>query len=485
MNLPALVGMLIPALTAFLLLQATRWDRRSEPAPALLMLALALGLGIGISSCTYFLALIIADGARGAVIGLDVLVLGLASAAAWRWAAPRRHRRPAPFSVGDWIIAAAVLTAALAAAVTFALNTLQDPHGQWDAWATWNLRARWLARSGPLWWTAFGRFTVHGDYPLLVPAAAARLWVYGGTDASSVPTALAAAYAVAALVLLYGALAALRGRAQGLLGALCLLGTPLFLRSAAWQYADIPLAFNILATLALLAARDHDPACGRSALAWAGLSAGLAAWTKNEGMLFVLCVATARGALALARRQYALEPVKWFVAGLLPVAALLLFFKIALAPPSVFAGQRAEQVLARVADSARYPAIARSAGFEAARGGGALLLSLGLYVVLLGRTRDQAARRAAQAAALVTGLVALGYTAVYLVSPADLTWLLSHSLDRLVLHLWPSALLAFFLYAATPFELLAPAAAMAREPRPRRAAAAGRAVSAPARARRG
>jgi hypothetical protein len=484
MSLLALIGMLVSVVTAFLLLQATRWDRRGEPAPTALMLALAVGIGLGISSCTFFLALVLFDGARAAVVGMDVLLLGVAGAAAWRRTTSRRGRTAPRFSAYDRVIAAAVLAAALAATVTFFVNTLDDPHGQWDAWTFWNLRARWLSKAGPAWWAAFSH-TVHGDYPLLVPGAVARLWVYAGTQDTAVPAALAAAYSAAVVLLLYGALAGLRGRTQGLLGALCLLGTPLFLRSAAWQYADIPLAFNLLACLALLATRDHDPACGRSALAWAGLAAGLAAWTKNEGMLFVLCVAAARGALALVRRQYALEPIKWFVAGLLPVAAVLLFFKVVLAPPGVFANQRTEQFLARIADSARYPAIARSAGFEGARGGGALLLSLAVYGALLGRTRDPAARRAAQAAALVTGLVALGYGAVYVVSPANLNWLLNHSLDRLVLHLWPSALFTFFLYAATPRELLAPAAAVGRGARPLPAAAAGRAARAPTRARHG
>jgi hypothetical protein len=483
MSLLALVGMLLPVATVWLLLQATRWDRDSETAPPSFILALAVGIGLGASSCTYFLSLLVFNGARAGVIALDIALLAGAGAFAWQ-RRPGRSRAAttrARFSTRDRLLAAALLAAAVTAAIAFYINTLEDPHGQWDAWTTWNLRARWLLRAGALWRGAFLEYTSHADYPLLVPAAVARLWLYAGSEDTGVPAALAAAYSAALVLLLYGVLAGLRGRSQGLLGAICLLGTPLLLRSAAWQYADVPLAFNILAGVALLAAFDHAPQAGRSALTWAGVATGLAAWTKNEGMLFVACVAAARCALALYRRHLDLVPVRWFVAGLAPIAAVVLIFKLFVSPPGVFGRQHPADMLARAADPARYPAIARATGFEGVRGGGALLIALTIYMALLGRTRDEPARRAAGATGLTLAFVAFAYCAVYLVSPANLSWLLGHSLDRLVLHLWPSALFAFFLYAASPSELVAPAA-VARA-RPRAAAASARARSGRGRAR--
>jgi len=83
---------------------------------------------------------------------------------------------------------------------------------------------------------------------------------------------------------------------------------------------------------------------------------------------------------------------------------------------------------------------------------GVLPAALVLYLLLLGRSRDRAARRAARTAALVLALVALGYGAVHVITPADLVWQVV-ALDRLLLQLWPSALFAFFLYAANPAEL--------------------------------
>jgi hypothetical protein len=484
MTLLQLLAALLPVVSVFLLLRATLWDRSTEPAPMALLVALAIGIGFAVSSCTFFLSLLLFDGARLGVIAIDLALLLLAAVAAWRRPGRPQARVPHPSSPRDRLLVAAVLAAALTGAIAFFINTLEDPHGQWDAWMTWNLRARALVRAGPAWRTLFAPPTVHGDYPLMVPAAVARIWVYGGAEDPSVPAALAAAYAGAIVLLIYGALAALRGQTAGLLGALCLLGTPLFLRSAPWQYADIPLAFCVLAAVALLAMHDYDPACGRSVLAWAGFATGMAAWAKNEGMLFVLCVVAARTVIVLVRREPIRVPVTWFVAGLLPAAAVVLSFKIAFSPPSYLATQPRDHVVSRIADTTRYLPILRAVGFEGARGCGALLLALAIYLALVGRSRDQRARRSGAAAALVVALVALGYGAVYVITPAKISWLLEHSLDRLILHLWPSVLLAFFLYAASATDLVAPAPAVAREARPVRAAPSRRTRSAPTRARR-
>jgi len=47
----------------------------------------------------------------------------------------------------------------------------------------------------------------------------------------------------------------------------------------------------------------------------------------------------------------------------------------------------------------------------------------------------------------------MGYFAVYLITPYDLVWHLSHSLGRLFLQVWPSALFLFFLAIKGPERL--------------------------------
>ncbi len=474
-----------PAVLWVLIAVPMRWGPGS--GYGLLGGALALGLGLGASSLGYFLSLI----AHGASVGWfdgSLLLVGLVAARAAvvraraAGSAGARARAFAPsIPVRDRVLLLAVAAAALSGAAAFAANTIANPHGEWDAWAIWNLRARELVRAGAGWRTSVSEQTVHGDYPLLLPGAVARLWVYAGTESTLAPALLAAAYSAALVVLMYAVLTALRGRTQGLLGALCLLGTPAFLTTAAWQYADIPLAYYLLAALGLLAVADHEAEPRPLILAWAGAAAGLAAWTKNEGILFVLCLTMTRGASALMRGRLGWASVGWFAAGLLPAAAAVAYFKLTLAPPTYeFAGQRGDALVARLTDPTRYAAIARAAGGELVHTGGPLLIALVAYAVLLGRTRDLRARRAAGSAALVLCLVTLGYAGIYLITPADLVWQLSHSLDRLFLQLWPSALLVLFLSTASPAELDTGALSADRGPRhhiPQRASVA----SAPAR----
>lgn len=261
MSVLVLAGAAVPVVATYLLLQPARRAGASQVCT----IALAIGLGLGIASCGFFLALILFDGRRAGVIAIDAMVL-LVALMVWRRSGPHAAAPRVPLSASERVLAAAVFVAAAAAGTSFLANALDVPHGRWDAWATWNLRARWLADAGPAWRAAFPKPTIHGDYPLLLPATVARLWVYAGADDPVVPAAVAVAYATALVLLLYAALAALRGRAQALIGALCLLGTPVFLRVVPWQYADVPLAFNLLAVVTLLALYDHDPARGRSML---------------------------------------------------------------------------------------------------------------------------------------------------------------------------------------------------------------------------
>lgn len=472
MSVVVLAGAALPVAATYLLLQPARCAGASRA----FTIALAIGLGLGIASCAFFLALIVFDGRRPGVIGIDAVLL-LFALIVWRRSATQSAAPRAPLSSRERVLTVAVLGAAAAGATSFFANTLDAPHGRWDAWATWNLRARWLADAGPAWRAAFAKPTIHGDYPLLLPATVARLWVYAGADDPVVPAAIAAAYAAAVVLLLYAALAALRGRAQALIGALCLLGTPVFLRVVPWQYANVPLAFNLLAVVTSLALYDRDPARGRAMLVWAGVAAGLTAWTKNEGMVLVLGIVAVRGALMIMRRVPDLRSAAWFAAGLLPPAAIVLYFKLALAPRSPQFGQQIETMKGQLVDPERYGAILRAGAYELALGTFPVLLGLVVYALLLGRTRDQRARGMAASVASILAFAALGYGFTYVTTRAELTWLLSQSIARLELQLWPSFLLAVLLYVASPSE---------REAAVPRQASAGRrpAKAAPRRRRR-
>lgn len=120
----------------------------------------------------------------------------------------------------------------------------------------------------------------------------------------------------------------------------------------------------------------------------------------------------------------------------------------------------------QVVDPERYGAILRAGASELARGMVPVLIGLIVYALLLGRTRDQRARGMAASVAAILAFAAFGYGFTYLTTRADLTWILTHSMERLELQLWPSVLLAVLLYVASPSEREAavPRQASARRP---------------------
>ena len=141
----------------------------------------------------------------------------------------------------------------------------------------------------------------HTDYPLLLSGSIARCWTWLAGDPHWIPQLIAAAFTLLGAGLLTAGVGRLRGSNQGWLAGLSLLGTVLYLVRGASLYADVPLSFFILAALVLLALYDAGQRPSPGLLVLAGLSAALAAWTKNEGAMFLAIVLTVRTLLAWRR----------------------------------------------------------------------------------------------------------------------------------------------------------------------------------------
>lgn len=430
-----------PLLSALLLLRATL------PVSWSLVVSLSVLVGFGLSSLAFALSLFLFDGSQPFLYALDLGVLAVALAVYLR-----NGPMPAPCSGAEkgpirWVLCLCLALAAATALTIFVVNTLVSPHGEWDAWAIWNLRARFLSRGGSYWRVAFDERLAwsHPDYPLLLPSLVARGWMQLGSSTTIVPAFLALLFAVATVGVLYGSLSMLRDNRQAMLGALSLTGTLAFAQAAASQLADLPVGCFILATCALLALRRRG--IGRGAAFWAGFLCGMAAWTKNEGVLFVFCVFAVESIRMLRARQVVWGEVAPFVLGLLPTLALLGFFKIQLAPASYLLEDGGGQALVRILTLERYVEIARAFLGAGVGFGGWLGLALLGYLLLVGRTRDEHSRRDSFSVAAVLALMLAGFFTVYVITPKDLAWQLKFSLGRLLLQLWPSALLAFFLFA--------------------------------------
>ena len=156
---------------------------------------------------------------------------------------------------------------------------------------------------------------------------------------------------------------ALRGRTQGMLTAVVLLATPFLIFHGTAQYGDVPVGFFFLATTVLLALHDRHREQTYAFAALAGLTTGMAAWTKNEGLLFLVAVAGAWAVTGLgaSERRHLGREARSFALGLLPMAVVIGFFKLQLAPPNdLVTATGAGNTLHWVLDPRRYALVAQA-----------------------------------------------------------------------------------------------------------------------------
>ena len=469
MILPLVASLLIALACGALLVLTLAPALRASRAGQLFTLFLGGGLGVGLLSCLHFLALFAGVAPWLPLVDLAALAL-LGGICLFRWRQGAVQEQPpatgrTSWSRGQLALAGILSLQALAAVAAFLFAFLREPHGRWDAWLIWNMHARFLFRAGERWREAFaaGLDWSHWDYPLLLPLAIARGWTYQGGEGLAAPVLIAFGFTALTAGLLAAALLLLRGRTEGCLAAMVLLGTPFFLFIGAAQFADVPLAFFFLATLAALTAQSRFPEGRPALLVLAGLAAGLAAWTKNEGLLFSLAAAAALFGTTLLREggKAARRRTAAFLAGALPVLAVVLAFKLTLAPANdIMAGVGLAPVAERLLDLGRYREIARAfvlTGLSFTEGvidvnqvmglnpGPVGPLLLGAYLLLAGIGVPRQERSGLTTATVTTGLMLSGYFAIYVITYQDLSWHLATSLNRLFLQLWPAVILLTFL----------------------------------------
>jgi len=433
------------------------------------------GLGMGVTSCLYFLVLFLGQMRYIVLIEIMIAILLI-----FLWPALIRKKiRPKVFEDGPrqnprrgmrTILYAVFGGAVVSSLVSLVLLFMKDPHGKWDAWLIWNTHARFIFRSGDAWKSMFtsGLDWTHLDYPLMLPLSVVRAWQYAGQESLYASMAVSLVFVCAVAGLLSASLSLLRSTSQGLLGGLALMGGPFFLMLGAYQAADIPLAFFILATVVVFTVHDRFPEKSGQTLILAGLSAGLAAWTKNEGLLFLAVVLAVRSVVAVRFRGWtaAGKEFLWFMAGALPVLAVLLVFKGGLSPPNdIFSGQTVQDMAGRMADPQRYYEILKAylltgmtftqgvmniqSGFRFNPGTVGLLLLI-VYLMFMGVDVKVYDRLSVINASLILFFMAGGFFLVYLLTPHNLYWHLTTSLNRLLMQLWPSLLFLFFMAAKTP-----------------------------------
>jgi hypothetical protein len=340
------------------------------------------------------------------------------------------------------------------AAATFLMLHAAAPHGEWDAWSIWDLRARFLFRAQEL----TSPFTpaldwAHPDYPLLLPAAIALLWHAAGAESTAIAGAVNFLFLASLLAAPYFALRLLRGPGLAAVAAIATLSATSLVRVSASLYADVPLAACAAVAAALLVYGLERPANGPILLA--GLAAGFAAWTKNEGLLFCLCLVAALLVSVTSRAELRarLQATVPLLAGVALALASVAWFKLHIAPPNdLVNGQNLAQFGAKMAVFDRYWMTFWAFVGELLTFGNLLVPPVIVFAVWLALVRFRPAVSGAQLLPLALATLQLaGYFFVYVLTSRDLDWHLNTSLPRLLLHVWPLAVTGIFLISADIF----------------------------------
>jgi len=445
------------------------WPRRAFTFSHLLFRAcLSVGFGFGLFSLSFFLARMFGS---SHFIVVDICLLALLVACYWllrnRNAKADEIQPAAALDVPGWLrqtVSTAFVVSLSAALYSTVVRAIAHPHGEgWDAFAIWNLHARFLFLGGDHWRDGFGALIPwsHPDYPLLLPAGIAHFWSYLGTPDPRVPSVVGVVFTFGTLGLLFTSLDLLRGRLAATLGGLTLASTPFFIAAGTSQYADVPLGFFFLAATAL-SCLDRGDTNSRSALiALSGLAAGFAAWTKNEGMLFLLAFALSqtfatiaskrRPSLTDAHPRSRLIPL---LLAMIPAILVILWFKRFVAPSSELFSTR-EAIVTRLLAPARYGTILQWYGKEFLRFGhwlipGTVLLAMFYFIAFSKQYR--AIMPDLRPCYWTLALTMAGYFAIYVITPYGLHWHLRFSLNRLFLQLWPCAV--FLVFASIPVKAM-------------------------------
>ncbi len=283
------------------------------------------------------------------------------------------------FSRLQIILLAGLLIVTILSALSAVNVWAREPHGAWDAWMMYNRSARFiyrdqarlagiiLAPNGSDLPRGLSIATWHG-YCLGVAS--------GGQETQRTPIVLSGLFMLSCAGLLGAFLNLTRSFGQASIALILLLGSSLIGNEGAAQRADLPLAYFFLGTIVLiyLYATSKKPGL----LILAGFMAGLAAWTKNEGSLFVLVTLPA---LFIAFfRQNPWRVLGWYLLGLAFPLIIVLYFKEFLAPPSDVLGNGITRSIQQALDLSRHITILKSFGADFLSFGG---WGIGILPILL------------------------------------------------------------------------------------------------------
>ena len=420
---------------------------------------LSMGIGIGISSLLFFIWLVITGSASNYnYFEITFLVLMYGFYLFYKKSLPKTIDKTTPEDYSEkvtfWLLCVSLAIVAFISSISSVFYCLTHFYGdkELDAINFWTGKASFFYRTDNHHWSDIlnsnNHLLNHPDYPLLLPNAITKTWVYLGSETQLAPIMLSILFIVITMGLLFIGLKYLSGKNQALLGVIILAGSPVFLETALDQIADVPFGFFILCSICLIILEKKTQ--DNRLLYLVGMTAGLCAWTKNEGILFFILVFFFRFPAMLPFEGFhkVKEDFLKFLIGSLSVLVIILYLKFNYAIENdIFIYQQSfESLFSRVFDFSRYIYIAKNFGLYIADKllGYPLFILLAVYAVFSGFKFDKNSGSGIIIAGLILAGMLAGYFLVYVITPHNLPHYLNTSLERLLVQLLPSFLLVYF-----------------------------------------
>lgn len=333
----------------------------------------------------------------------------------------------------------------------FFFESIKEPHGLWDAFNLWNLKAKFISRAPSEWPNLFHQMLsveLHLDYPLLQTGYIAHCWLFMKNESIWVPIVCSFIFTFCTIGLLGSSVSFFTNKTKGFIAGLILLATPFYMTMGDSQYADNTVGFFFLATIILLTFARRTSSIKPSLLIGAGITAGLSAWSKNEGLLFIACLFISQLTLLfLKNRKELFVELKYIMLGMLPILLLIAYFRISIAPANDIVSAQGTETMVKLSDHSRYITVGKWYVEQFSSFGQWAINPwwLFLFGILYKGISLKENKNSLISNFTLFFLMLTGFFFIYIITPLDLVWHLSTSIHRLFFQLLPTFIFIYFL----------------------------------------
>lgn len=346
---------------------------------------------------------------------------------------------PKPSSLIDKLLLITLFISVVISVGSYLLIVLTHPHGREDAWSNWNLIARFIYgsdnMSNALDYLASSTFP---GYPFMLGLAVANGWIFIGEVSTRVPIIVSALFTYSIPGILFFALLKIKGFRVACIATI-LVCSPWLANFGSFLMSDIPLAVFYLISGIFIALYLHSS--HSKMLIFVGLAAGLATWTKNDGIPFVFVITIVIVFIAIQRKEN--KVFSDFILGLILPLTMVGIYKIFLAESGNIVSTESTTLL-RLADFSRFQIVLNHFAKTTSSYGDS---PIGYFWVLFLLTLIIGINIRRLSTYYLFFIVIFQYSiyfAVYMITPLDLQWHLNTSMFRVLTHLAPLCTFSVF-----------------------------------------